>query len=115
LIAQDLRSSYRRPEDIDLFNMLTGESPDTFNVGRIVLARVLYIRYRKANAAGGYGNRDGEQADAATKNPIRNEENGLWSCPHCRRKNFASSSDVWSHIDDGGESYIRVTLCRGVL
>ncbi|VDI00276.1 transcription elongation factor SPT6 [Mytilus galloprovincialis] len=87
---KDLRTPYRSPLNEEIFNMITKETPETFYVGKLVLARVAGIAYRRPR---------GEQLDQA--NPVRDEETGLWQCPFCNRNDFPELSEVWSHFDAG--------------
>jgi transcription elongation factor SPT6 len=87
---KDLRTSYRSPNSEELFDMLTKETPESFYVGRMVLASVVGISHRKPQ---------GEQLDQA--NPVRNDESGLWQCPFCMVNDFPELSEVWNHFDAG--------------
>ena len=69
---KDLRVPYEPPSAEEIFNMVTKESPKTFNIGKLVMATVTGFSHRKPQR---------EQLDLA--NPVRNEETGLWKCPFC--------------------------------
>lgn len=80
---KDLRVAYRSPTPEELFDILTKESPDTFFVGKMVLATVIGITHRRPER---------EKLDQA--NPVRNDETGLWECPFCRKNDFPELSEV---------------------
>jgi transcription elongation factor SPT6 len=100
----DLRTPYHPPEDFALFNLLTKESPETFDVGRVVMAKVvvyifeslffiitivqvLYIRYQKAQ-------QHMDDNDADEPHPIRDEVTGRWQCSQCKRRTFTEPKEV---------------------
>uniref|UniRef100_A0A6B2EJU3 Transcription elongation factor SPT6 n=1 Tax=Phlebotomus kandelakii TaxID=1109342 RepID=A0A6B2EJU3_9DIPT len=85
---KDLRTQYRTSNAEELFDMLTKETPETFYVGKMVLAVVQGFTYRKPQ---------GDQLDQA--NPVRNDETGLWQCPFCLQNEFPELSEVWNHFD----------------
>ncbi|XP_055370819.1 transcription elongation factor SPT6 isoform X2 [Condylostylus longicornis] len=104
---KDLRTPYRSPNAEELFDMLTKETPETFYVGKMVLANVYSIAHRKPQ---------GEQLDQA--NPVRNEETGCWQCPFCLKDDFPELSEVWNHFDAGacpGQAFgVKVRLDNGL-
>ncbi|XP_037868375.1 transcription elongation factor SPT6 [Bombyx mori] len=104
---KDLRVSYRSPTPEELFDILTKESPDTFYVGKMVLASVIGITHRKPQR---------EMLDQAT--PVRNDETGLWQCPFCFKNDFPELSEVWSHFDAGAcpgqATGVRIRLDNGL-
>ncbi|XP_022244486.1 transcription elongation factor SPT6-like [Limulus polyphemus] len=104
---KDLRTPYRPSNAEETFNMLTKETPQTFYIGKLVLAQVQGIARKKPR---------GEQLDQA--NPIRNDESGLWQCPFCRKDDFPELSEVWNHFDAGscpGQAMgVRCRLDNGV-
>lgn len=104
---KDLRSPYTSPNPEELFNMLTKETPETFFIGKMVLATVIGITHRKPQ---------GEQLDQA--NPVRNDETGLWQCPFCLKNDFPELSEVWNHFDAGGcpgqATGVRLRLDNGI-
>lgn len=87
--------------------MLTKETPETFYVGKMILATVAGFSHRKPQ---------GEQLDQA--NPVRNEETNLWQCPFCLSNEFPELSDVWTHFDakacPGQATGVRLRLDNGV-
>ncbi|CAD7091358.1 unnamed protein product [Hermetia illucens] len=87
---KDLRTPFRSANPEELFDMLTKETPETFYVGKMVLASVVGISHRKPQ---------GEQLDQA--NPVRNDETGHWQCPFCLKDDFPELSEVWNHFDAG--------------
>lgn len=87
---KDLRTPYRSPTAEELFDILTKETPETFYVGKIILAKVIGFSHRKPQ---------GEQLDQA--NPVRNDETNLWQCPFCLDSDFPELSEVWNHFDAG--------------
>ncbi|XP_050684543.1 transcription elongation factor SPT6 [Leptidea sinapis] len=104
---KDLRVSYRSPTHEEMFDILTKESPDSFFVGKMVLATVVGISHRKPQR---------EMLDQA--NPVRNDETGLWECPFCRKNDFPELSEVWNHFDAGAcpgqATGVRVRLDNGL-
>ncbi|XP_023303515.2 transcription elongation factor SPT6 [Lucilia cuprina] len=89
-LYKDFRAPYRSPNSEELFDMLTKETPESFYVGKMVLATVAGISHRKPQ---------GEQLDQA--NPVRNDETGNWQCPFCLKDDFPELSEVWNHFDAG--------------
>ncbi|XP_004536739.1 transcription elongation factor SPT6 [Ceratitis capitata] len=89
-LYKDLRIPYRSPNSEELFDMLTKETPESFYVGKMVLATVTGISHKKPQ---------GDQLDQA--NPVRNDETGHWQCPFCLKDDFPELSEVWNHFDAG--------------
>lgn len=87
---KDLRTPYSPPSREELFDMLTKETPQTFYVGKMVLAKVIGFVHRKPQ---------GEQLDNA--DPEENTETGLWQCPFCLKNDFPELTEVWNHFDAG--------------
>ncbi|XP_038220585.1 transcription elongation factor SPT6 isoform X2 [Zerene cesonia] len=104
---KDLRVPYRSPTPEELFDILTKESPETFYVGKMVLATVVGITHRKPQR---------EMLDQA--NPVRNDETGLWECPFCHKNDFPELSEVWNHFDAGAcpgqATGVRIRLDNGL-
>ncbi|XP_025986196.2 LOW QUALITY PROTEIN: transcription elongation factor SPT6 [Solenopsis invicta] len=104
---KDLRVPYESPSAKKLFDVLTKETPETFYVGKLVLATVIGISHRKPQ---------GDQLDQA--NPVRNEETGLWQCPFCLKNDFPELSKVWNHFDAGAcpgkATGVRLRLDNGI-
>ncbi|KAF7404787.1 hypothetical protein HZH66_003693 [Vespula vulgaris] len=104
---KDLRLLYQSPSPEKLFDILTKETPETFYIGKLVLATVVGISHRKPQ---------GEQLDQA--NPVRNDETGLWQCPFCLKNDFPELSEVWNHFDAGAcpgkATGVRLRLDNGV-
>ncbi|GAB0093481.1 Transcription elongation factor SPT6 [Sergentomyia squamirostris] len=104
---KDLRTPYRSPTPEELFDILTKETPETFYVGKLILARVSAFSYRRP---------EGDQLDQA--NPVRNDETGLWECPFCHQNDFPELSEVWNHFDSkecqGQATGIRLRLDNGL-
>ncbi|XP_049873145.1 transcription elongation factor SPT6 [Pectinophora gossypiella] len=104
---KDLRVPYRSPTPEELFDILTKESPETFFVGKMVLASVIGITHRKPQR---------EMLDQA--NPVRNDETGLWECPFCHKNDFPELSEVWNHFDAGAcpgqATGVRIRLDNGL-
>lgn len=76
---KELRVPFQPPDPEQIFNMLTKETPQTFFIGKLVMATVTGFQQRKPKK---------EELDRA--NPTRNDETGLWVCPFCRRVLFYS-------------------------
>ncbi|XP_043230112.1 transcription elongation factor SPT6-like isoform X3 [Amphibalanus amphitrite] len=85
---KDLRTPYVSPDPLELFNMLTKETPDTLYKGKLLLCTVTGFTRRKPKP---------EQMNQ--DNPVRDTETGLWQCPFCLKKDFPELSEVWSHFD----------------
>lgn len=85
---RDLRQSFRSATPEELFDILTKETPETFYVGKMVLANVASFSHKKPQA---------DQLDHA--NPVRDDETGLWQCPFCLTNDFPELSEVWNHFD----------------
>lgn len=104
---KDLRQEYQPPTPDKMFNILTKETPETFYIGKLILATVVGISHRKPQ---------GEQLDQA--NPVRNDETGLWQCPFCLKNDFPELSEVWNHFDAGScpgkATGIRLRLDNGI-
>ncbi|CAK1551238.1 unnamed protein product [Leptosia nina] len=104
---KDLRVSFGSPTSEELFDILTKESPETFYVGKMVLATVVGITHRKPQR---------EMLDQA--NPVRNDETGLWECPFCHKNDFPELSEVWNHFDAGAcpgqATGVRIRLDNGL-
>nr|XP_033334830.1 transcription elongation factor SPT6-like [Megalopta genalis] len=104
---KDLRVPYQTPNAEKLFDILTKETPETFFVGKLILATVVGISHRKPQ---------GDQLDQA--NPVRNDETGLWQCPFCLKNDFPELSEVWNHFDAGAcpgkATGVRLRLDNGI-
>ncbi|XP_012145851.2 transcription elongation factor SPT6 isoform X1 [Megachile rotundata] len=104
---KDLRVPYQSPSAERLFDILTKETPETFYIGKLVLATVVGISHRKPQ---------GDQLDQA--NPVRNDETGLWQCPFCLKNDFPELSEVWNHFDAGAcpgkATGVRLRLDNGI-
>ncbi|XP_050557944.1 transcription elongation factor SPT6 [Spodoptera frugiperda] len=104
---KDLRVAYRSLTPEELFDVLTKETPETFYVGKMVLASVVGITHRKPQR---------EMLDQA--NPVRNDETGLWECPFCHKNDFPELSEVWNHFDAGAcpgqATGVRIRLDNGL-
>ncbi|KOC62723.1 Transcription elongation factor SPT6 [Habropoda laboriosa] len=104
---KDLRVPYQSLNTEKLFDVLTKETPESFYVGKLVLATVVGISHRKPQ---------GDQLDQA--NPVRNDETGLWQCPFCLKNDFPELSEVWNHFDAGAcpgkATGVRLRLDNGI-
>ncbi|KAF8563474.1 hypothetical protein P879_06561 [Paragonimus westermani] len=104
---RDYRVPYQSANPELIFSMVTHETPETLHVGRLVEARVISVATRRPRP---------EQLDNA--NPTKNESNGLWMCPFCRRDNFQFLNHVWSHFDNnecpGQPVGLRMELDNGI-
>lgn len=87
---KDMRPPFRSPSPAELFQILTKETPETFYVGKMLLATVSRYQRRRPK---------GEQLDNA--DPEENAETGLWKCPFCLKDDFPQLSEVWNHFDAG--------------
>ncbi|CAH8839646.1 unnamed protein product [Trichobilharzia szidati] len=104
---RDYRDPYQSANPENIFSMVTHETPETLHVGRLVECRVLSVANRRPRP---------EQLDNA--NPSKNEVNGTWMCPFCRRDNFQLLNHVWNHFDNnecpGQPVGLRVQLDNGI-
>uniref|UniRef100_A0A336LY91 Transcription elongation factor SPT6 n=1 Tax=Culicoides sonorensis TaxID=179676 RepID=A0A336LY91_CULSO len=87
---KDLRVPYQPLNAEEIFDVLTKETPETFYVGKLILATVIGISHKKPQA---------DQFENVT--PVRNDETGLWQCPFCLKNDFHELSEVWHHFDSG--------------
>lgn len=87
---KDLRVTWQPLNAEELFDVLTKETPESFYIGKLVLATVIGISHKKPQ---------GDQLDQA--NPVRNDETGLWQCPFCLKNDFPELAEVWNHFDAG--------------
>ncbi|XP_037068025.1 LOW QUALITY PROTEIN: transcription elongation factor SPT6-like, partial [Pollicipes pollicipes] len=103
---KDLRTPYMSPDPLELFNMLTKETPDTLYKGKLLLSTVTGFTRRKPKP---------EQMNQ--DNPVRDTDTGLWQCPFCLKKDFPELSEVWSHFDTnacpGKAIGVRIRLDNG--
>lgn len=104
---RDIRPAFQSPTKEELFEILAKETPQTFYVGRMVLAKVIGIVHRRPNS---------EQLDNA--DPEENAETGLWQCPFCMKDDFPEMMEVFNHFDanacPGQASGIKVLLENGI-
>ena len=100
---KDVRIPWTKPDDIDLFNMLTKETPKTLYVGKLTLVTVQNFKYRKPA---------GEELDKAA--PVRKGEGEQWQCPFCGRDDFNELTEVWNHFDAVDDENACRGKCTGV-
>ena len=104
---KDLRTPYSPPDEEEVFNLTTKETPETFWPGKLVLAQVTGFQYQKPTA---------DDLDSAA--PKRVEDGNTWQCPFCGQDDFPELTEVWNHFDAGtcpGKSKgIRIRLDNGV-
>lgn len=104
---RDLRVPFRSATAEEMFDILTKETPETFYVGKMILATVIGIATKKPQ---------GDQLDQA--NPVRNEQTGLWQCTFCLKNDFPELSEVWNHFDakacPGSATGIKLRLDNGI-
>lgn len=104
---KDMRTPFASPNPEEVFDILTKESPETFYIGKMILATVIGIQHRKPQH---------EQLDNA--NPVRNDETGLWQCPFCLKNDFPELSEVWNHFDaetcPGKATGVKLRLDNGI-
>ena len=103
---KDFREAYVEPTPEEVFNMVTKESPQTFYVGKLVMATVTGFQFKKPAP---------EELDKAA--PVRTD-NTTWQCPFCGQDDFPELTEVWNHFDAGtcpGKSVgVRIRLDNGV-
>ena len=84
---KNLRTPYQSPTPEKLFEILTKETSESLYIGKLIMAVVSGIAYRKPQS----GKLD----------PVRNNETGLWQCSFCLQNDFPEISNVWNHFDSG--------------
>ena len=85
---KDQRQLWEKPEDEELFNMLTKETPATLYIGKLSMVTVVSFKYKKPNA---------DELDKAA--PVRTGDGDLWQCPFCGKDDFPELTEVWNHFD----------------
>ena len=103
---KDLREPYKSLNYEELFHILTKETAETFRVGKLILAKVIGISYKKTI---------GEKLDNIK--PVQNEETVLWQCPFCFKNDIFELSQVWCHINTncpGKAIGVKLRLDNGV-
>ena len=100
---KDKRKAYERPNDEEVFNMLTKETPDTFYPGKLCLVTVRNFNYRKPES---------EELDKAA--PVRKGDGEQWQCPFCGQDDFPELTEVWNHFDAVDEEVACRGKCTGV-
>jgi transcription elongation factor SPT6 len=79
--------------------MLTKESPDTFNVGRIVLVRVMFVQRERPPRLNG-DDSSVVPAEAALQPAFQEIDNVKWySCPRCHKGGYDDLARMWDHMD----------------
>lgn len=81
---KDGRQPFQPPSAEDIFNMVTKETPQTFFIGKLVMATVT-----------GFQNRKPKREELDTANPNRNDATGLWQCPFCLQVSPSTSSLIF--------------------
>lgn len=71
---RDERSPYKAPTTKETFYMLTKETPETINVGKVVTAEVTGLSNHHPPL---------EEMNVEDLSPIYNEERRSWQCPIC--------------------------------
>ena len=94
----DKRVKWEKPDEDDLFNMLTKETPRSLYPGKLTMVTVINFKYKKPTA---------DELDKAA--PVRKEGGDLWMCPFCGQDDFPELTEVWTHFDAMDEE----TGCRG--
>ena len=104
---KDFREAYLDPTPEEIFNMVTKETPQTFYVGKLVMATVTGFAYKKPQ---------GEELDKAA--PLRKGEGNAWQCPFCGQDDFPELTEVWNHFDEkycpGKAVGVKIRLDNGV-
>lgn len=104
---KDHRPPFSGLESKDRFQLLTGETPQSFFYGKMITCLVTGFAFKKATR---------EELDSA--NPTRNDETSLWKCPFCLGDSFPELSEVWTHFDNGscpGQAIgVRTRLDNGI-
>lgn len=67
----------------EVFKLLTGETPETLHVGKLVVCTATGFAFRKPHR---------DMIDQA--NPERNDETGMWQCPFCLKNDNPELSEV---------------------
>jgi transcription elongation factor SPT6 len=82
------REPYSGPTDVDIFDITNKETPDTFYVGKLMMARVTGFYYVLPKP---------EEMDCAQ--PQKNDLTGMFVCQFCGRDDFPELTEVWNHFD----------------
>lgn len=80
---KDHRNIYTGLSSEEKFRLLTGETPQTLYIGKMITCKVIGFAYKKPSR---------EELDSA--NPTRNDESNLWKCPFCLQDSFPDLSEV---------------------
>jgi transcription elongation factor SPT6 len=104
---KDKREPFVPPNQEEVFNMVTKETPHTFHLGKLVQVTVTGFAYKKP---------EGEELNQAA--PIRKGEDNVWQCPFCGQDDFQELTEVWNHFDAGicpGKAVgVKIRLDNGV-
>ncbi|KRZ77424.1 Transcription elongation factor SPT6 [Trichinella papuae] len=104
---KDLRALYHPPTREQLFYMLIKETPRTFGPGKLIMARVLNVVYKRPSP---------NMFEEAR--PVKDSTTNLWQCPICFRDDFPELGEVWKHYDanecPGQAIGVRVRLENGI-
>jgi transcription elongation factor SPT6 len=107
-LYKERRKPYRSLTIEERFRLLTGETADSLQVGKLIMCTVSGIVRKKPTA---------EMFDNANA-IIRNDQTNLYQCPFCMVGMFEDLSTVWSHLDDGscpGQAIgVRTQLDNGI-
>jgi transcription elongation factor SPT6 len=111
----DRRVEFVSPINIDLFHMLTNESPATFAVNRVVLVRVMFVLREKPplTFAGGGGDDDG-QTNAVLEPTCEVIDKVKWyTCPRCHKGGYDDLARMWNHMDTWNKGIVGHDPCPG--
>ena len=100
---KDKRVPFERPNDEEVFNMLTKETPDTFYPGKLCLVSVIRCTYKKPES---------DELDKAA--PVRKGDGEQWQCPFCGQDDFPELTEVWNHFDAVDEEVACRGKCTGI-
>ena len=104
---KDLRAPYQPPNEEELFDLLTKETPESFYIGKMVQATVIgnsfpiikfdYLFGSHINSNyifSGISRKKPKTEQLDQANPVRKDETGLWQCPFCLQNDFPELSEV---------------------
>ncbi|KRZ60152.1 Transcription elongation factor SPT6, partial [Trichinella nativa] len=104
---KDLRALYHPPTREQLFYMLIKETPRTFGPGKLIMAKVLNVVYKRPSP---------NMFEEAR--PVKDSTTNLWQCPICFKDDFPELGEVWKHYDanecPGQAIGVRVRLENGI-
>jgi transcription elongation factor SPT6 len=85
---RDRRVPFRSLSIEEVFKLLSGETPESLYVGKLIVCTVTGFAFKKPLR---------DMIDQA--NPERDDDTGSWKCPFCLRNDYAELSEVSRYFD----------------